>query len=206
MGGPDTLPVGVVTSVETWGGGPDASLFIGLGLIRAAMDLPYKILNLCVDSWSIDKTNTITWYTCSSRLCKKPKKTLRENNISIYEKYQLTLNVLTSSRMYWKALRASSSEPNETYHNWLFAYSVHTGVGHFGLLNNACKLSKEELHFRSHWKYWDTSALCFMSHLPQLLPLSCRRQFLLISQYIESDWAELLSLRRQPEHLVILER
>ena len=74
MGGPDTLPVGVVTSAETWGGGPDASLFIGRGLIRAAMDLPYEILNLCVDSWSIDKTNIIIWCTYSSKLCKKPKK------------------------------------------------------------------------------------------------------------------------------------
>ena len=37
------LPVGVVTSAEPWGGsgpGPDISLFIGLGLILAAIGLP----------------------------------------------------------------------------------------------------------------------------------------------------------------------
>lgn len=35
------LPVGVVTSAEPWGGSPvDMSLFIGLGLILAAIGLP----------------------------------------------------------------------------------------------------------------------------------------------------------------------
>ena len=35
------LPVGVVTSAEPWGGSPvDISLFIGLGLILAAIGLP----------------------------------------------------------------------------------------------------------------------------------------------------------------------
>ena len=35
------LPVGVVTSAEPWGGNPvDMSLFIGLGLILAAIGLP----------------------------------------------------------------------------------------------------------------------------------------------------------------------